>query len=35
MNDFIRKGNVSRTTRETDINISVSLDNKGIADIST
>lgn len=35
MNDFIRKGSVSRTTRETDINISVSLDNKGIADIST
>lgn len=35
MNDFIRKGSVSRTTRETDINISVSLDNKGISDIST
>ena len=35
MNDFIRKGSVSRTTRETDINISVILDNKGIADIST
>lgn len=35
MNDFIRKGSVSRTTRETDINISVVLDNKGTADIST
>ncbi|MDE7138182.1 MAG: imidazoleglycerol-phosphate dehydratase HisB [Ruminococcus sp.] len=31
----MRKGNVSRTTRETDINISVALDNKGNADIST
>lgn len=35
MNDFIRKGSVTRTTKETDINISVSLDNKGVADIST
>lgn len=35
MNDFIRKGSVSRTTKETDINISVVLDNKGVADIST
>lgn len=35
MNDFIRKGSVSRTTKETDINISVVLDNKGTADIST
>lgn len=35
MNDFLRKGSVTRTTRETDINISVVLDNKGIADIST
>ncbi|MBO5104914.1 MAG: imidazoleglycerol-phosphate dehydratase HisB [Ruminococcus sp.] len=31
----MRKGSVSRTTRETDINISVVLDNKGTADIST
>lgn len=35
MNDFIRKGSVNRTTKETDINISVVLDNKGVADIST
>lgn len=35
MNDFLRKGSVTRTTKETDINISVVLDNKGIADIST
>ncbi|MDE5772389.1 MAG: imidazoleglycerol-phosphate dehydratase HisB [Ruminococcus sp.] len=31
----MRKGSVSRTTKETDINISVVLDNKGVADIST
>ncbi|MDE6666055.1 MAG: imidazoleglycerol-phosphate dehydratase HisB [Ruminococcus sp.] len=31
----MRKGSVSRTTRETDINIEVTLDGKGTADIST
>ncbi|MDE6781486.1 MAG: imidazoleglycerol-phosphate dehydratase HisB [Ruminococcus sp.] len=35
MNDILRKGSVTRTTRETDINISVILDGKGVADIST
>ncbi|MDE6035001.1 MAG: imidazoleglycerol-phosphate dehydratase HisB [Ruminococcus sp.] len=35
MNDFVRKGTVNRTTRETDINISVTLDGMGKADIST
>lgn len=35
MNDFLRKGSITRTTKETDINISVVLDGKGIADIST
>ena len=35
MNDFLRKGSIIRTTKETDINISVVLDGKGIADIST
>ena len=35
MNDFIRKGTVNRTTRETDIDISVTLDGMGKADIST
>lgn len=35
MNDFTRKGTVNRTTRETDINISVTLDGMGKADIST
>lgn len=35
MNDFLRKGNVIRITKETDINVSVVLDGKGIADIST
>lgn len=35
MNDFTRKGTVNRTTRETDINISVVLDGMGKADIST
>ncbi|MDE6834078.1 MAG: imidazoleglycerol-phosphate dehydratase HisB [Ruminococcus sp.] len=35
MNDFTRKGTVNRTTRETDINVSVTLDGMGKADIST
>lgn len=35
MNDFTRRGTVNRTTRETDINISVALDGMGKADIST
>lgn len=35
MNDFLRKGSITRTTKETDINISVVLDGKGIADIFT
>lgn len=35
MSDFIRKGSVNRTTKETDIKVSVVLDNKGNADIST
>lgn len=35
MNDIFRKGSVTRTTRETDIKISVTLDGKGVADIST
>ncbi len=32
---MIRKGEISRVTRETDINIKVELDGKGTADIST
>ena len=35
MNDFLRKGTVTRTTKETDINISITLDGMGKADIST
>ena len=35
MNDFLRKGTITRTTKETDINISVILDGMGKADIST
>lgn len=35
MNDILRKGSVTRTTRETDIDVSVILDGKGVADIST
>ena len=35
MNDFLRKGTVTRTTKETDINISVTLDGMGKADVST
>ena len=35
MNDFLRKCTVTRTTKETDINISITLDGMGKADIST
>ncbi|MCM1357924.1 MAG: imidazoleglycerol-phosphate dehydratase HisB, partial [Prevotella sp.] len=35
MNDFLRTGTITRTTKETDINISVTLDGMGKADIST
>ena len=35
MDKIIRKGEVVRTTKETDIAISVTLDNKGTAVIDT